>query len=398
METKILKTEADYEAALARIEELMDAASNSPEEEELDLLALLVEKFEEEHYPIDLPDPVEAIQFRMEQEGLSRKDLIPYIGSQSKVSEVLNYKRPLSITMIRALHEGLGIPAEVLLQEPHEVNDETPPVWQTYPFNEMLKRGYFPRFEGTLAQAKSLAEDLLGELFSAFRGIQFKPIYCKHSEQEIDSNALTAWQARAISIAIGDNLPPFSRDNLTEEFFLEVVRLANYTQGLQMVRELLNNSGIHFLILPHLPKTYLDGACFYAPDEHPVVALTIRHDRLDNFWFTVVHELAHLKLHMDGKDLVFFDDTDRPARNTELSEVEANEFTRNQLIPPEVWSEISDELVITSDDQTIISIAARLRINPAIVAGRVRWETQDYRRFTSLVGHGKVRPLFPEYN
>jgi len=118
MEIKILKTEAEYEVVLGRIEELMDAEPDSPEEEELELLALLVEKFEEEHYPIDLPDPVEAIKFRMEQEGLSRKDLIPYIGSQSKVSEVLARKRPLSLSMIRALHAGLGIPAEVLLQDP----------------------------------------------------------------------------------------------------------------------------------------------------------------------------------------------------------------------------------------------------------------------------------------
>jgi antitoxin component HigA of HigAB toxin-antitoxin module len=90
--------------------------SRAPQEEEL--LVLLVEKYEAEHYPIDLPDPVEAIKFRMEQEGLEPKDLIPYLGSQSKVSEVLNYKRPLSLSMIRSLQEGLGIPAEVLIQRP----------------------------------------------------------------------------------------------------------------------------------------------------------------------------------------------------------------------------------------------------------------------------------------
>jgi HTH-type transcriptional regulator/antitoxin HigA len=103
---------------LARIEVLMDAEPESPEEEELELLALLVETYEEEHYPIDLPDPVEAIKFRMDQEGLEPKDLISYIGSQSKVSEVLNYKRSLSLSMIRNLQEGLGIPAEVLIQKP----------------------------------------------------------------------------------------------------------------------------------------------------------------------------------------------------------------------------------------------------------------------------------------
>ena len=100
---------------LARIETLMDAQPGSAEEDELELLALLVEKYEAEHYPIDPPDPVEAIKFRMDQEALTAKDMIQFLGSQSKVSEVLNYKRPLSLTMIRKLQTGLGIPAEVLL-------------------------------------------------------------------------------------------------------------------------------------------------------------------------------------------------------------------------------------------------------------------------------------------
>lgn len=118
MKARILKTEADYEAALAYVETLMDAAPGSPEEEELSLFALLVEQYEREHYPIDPPDPIDAILFRMDQEGLTRADLVPYIGSQSKVSEVLRRKRPLSITMIRNLHEGLRIPAATLIQPP----------------------------------------------------------------------------------------------------------------------------------------------------------------------------------------------------------------------------------------------------------------------------------------
>ena len=120
MNIKILKTEAEYEAALERIDRLMNAPPGSAEEEELELLAILVEKYEQEYYPIELPDPVEAIKFRMEQEGLTRKDLIRYLGSQSKVSEVLNYKRLLSLSMIRALTEGLNIPPEVLIQRPDQ--------------------------------------------------------------------------------------------------------------------------------------------------------------------------------------------------------------------------------------------------------------------------------------
>jgi HTH-type transcriptional regulator/antitoxin HigA len=113
LKIRILKNEADYEAALAEIEKIM--VSPRPDADRLELLALLVSDYENKHYPIDMPEPVEAITFRMEQMGLTRKDLERYIGSKSKVSEVLNGKRRLSLSMIRALHEGLGIPAEVLL-------------------------------------------------------------------------------------------------------------------------------------------------------------------------------------------------------------------------------------------------------------------------------------------
>ena len=115
MKPKVLKTNRDYQTALAYIEELMDKAS--PDEAALELWSLLVEKYEEEHFPIATPDPIEAIRFRMEQAGLSPVDLQPYLQSKSKVSEVMNRKRPLSLSMIRALHRGLQIPAEVLVQE-----------------------------------------------------------------------------------------------------------------------------------------------------------------------------------------------------------------------------------------------------------------------------------------
>jgi HTH-type transcriptional regulator / antitoxin HigA len=114
---KVIKSEQDYEAALSRINELMDAGLNTVEGDELELLTTLVELYEKKAYPIDLPDPIAAIKFRMDQMGLQQKDLIPFIGSRSKVSEVLSRQRALSISMIRKLHEGLGIPADVLLKK-----------------------------------------------------------------------------------------------------------------------------------------------------------------------------------------------------------------------------------------------------------------------------------------
>lgn len=116
MSVKVIKTEADYEAALVRIEALMDAEPGTPEEQELDVQALLVETYEKEHYPIGMPDPIEAIEFFMDQKGLTNADMVKYLGSPSRVSEILNGKRPLSKAMICNLVEGLGIPAEILLK------------------------------------------------------------------------------------------------------------------------------------------------------------------------------------------------------------------------------------------------------------------------------------------
>ena len=118
MKAKILKPEADYDAALERVEALMDAKPGSPKANELELWALLVEAYEREHHPIDPPNPVEAIKFRMDQLGLQQKDLTRFIPAKSKVSEVLNRKRNLSLPMIRALNKHFGIPAEVPVREP----------------------------------------------------------------------------------------------------------------------------------------------------------------------------------------------------------------------------------------------------------------------------------------
>ncbi len=116
MEIQPIRTEADYQAALAEIERLFDAIPETPGGDRLDVLTTLVEAYEEEHYSIPPPDPIEAIKYYMDSRGLSRRDLEPYLGSRARVAEVLNRKRPLSLEMIRRLHAGLGIPADILIQ------------------------------------------------------------------------------------------------------------------------------------------------------------------------------------------------------------------------------------------------------------------------------------------
>lgn len=117
MTLKVIKTEKDYQKALKRLEVIFDAKKDSKDGDELELLSLLIDNYEKEKYPIDLPDPIEAIKFRMEQLGYKQKDLAEAMGLKSRVSEILNRKRKLTLDMIRKLHEVLGIPTEVLVKE-----------------------------------------------------------------------------------------------------------------------------------------------------------------------------------------------------------------------------------------------------------------------------------------
>lgn len=117
MTVKPLKTEEDYQRALQRLEDIFDALPNTEEGDELEVLSILIDAYEKQHHPIDLPDPVEAIKFRMDQLGLKQKDLVAIVGFKSRVSEILNRKRKLSLDMIRKLNQSLQIPTDVLIQD-----------------------------------------------------------------------------------------------------------------------------------------------------------------------------------------------------------------------------------------------------------------------------------------
>jgi HTH-type transcriptional regulator / antitoxin HigA len=160
---RAIRTEADYGAALARIDELMDAEPGTSEGEDLDVLADLVELYEARHVPMGYPTVLGALRFRMEQAGLSPRDLIPFLGSRAKVSEVLAGKRPLTMQMARALHVNLGIPADVLLQSP---GAELPGAldgvdWKRFPLAEMAKRGWIEKRRNLLNHAEEIMRDLI---------------------------------------------------------------------------------------------------------------------------------------------------------------------------------------------------------------------------------------------
>jgi HTH-type transcriptional regulator/antitoxin HigA len=396
---KVIKNDRDYEAALARIDELMDATRDTPEGDQLELLTTLVEAYEEQHFPIDLPDPIEAIRFRMEQAGLKQQDLVPYIGSRSKVSEVLSGRRPLSLKMIRALHKGLNIPAEVLLREPGgEIPDELPNLQcERFPLKEMARRGWILEPEQSAAKLKERAEELIREFLRPLRngGVQpgsLRPRQHVRSGSAMDQYALLAWCVRVITLAQQQSVAQYRPGSLTPKFMQRLVHLSYLDSGPLLAREFLGKNGIHVIVLRHLPRTHLDGASMMLSTGNPVVALTARYDRLDNFWFTLFHELGHVRLHFEGeRDACFVDDLDV---DPEGLEVQADEFAQDSLIPPKNWQRASARRERTP--HAVLQLAGALRVHPAIIAGRIRRERKNYRLLSSLVGHREVRVHFPD--
>ena len=393
---KPIKTEADYDAALEQISLLMDAKAGTPEADELEVLATLVECYEAEHYPINLPDPIAAIRFRMEQEDLSQRDLIPYIGSRSKVSEVLSGKRPLTLQMMRSLHQHLGIPADVLLQEQGATLPDNPESldWTQYPIKAMAKLGWVSQDAG------DRAEEIMRSLIERAGGKQtLVTMLCRQNENirrngQMDMYALQAWALQLMAIARETNLPTkYKSGTLTTELAQKMVRLSWSESAPSLAKEFLAQYGIHLIYLPHLPRTHLDGAALRLDDGTPVIGLTLRHDRLDNFWFSLCHELAHQSLHLENNiSDAFFEDLSVEAPTSDIKEREADDWASNVLIPDALWQ--SSQAATNPTPTNALKLAREVGINPAIIAGRIRKETGNYRLLTNYVGHGEVRKLF----
>jgi len=256
-----------------------------------------------------------------------------------------------------------------------------------------VERGWFPGFHDRLPDAKSQAEDLLASFAGPLgRGALRPALNRQHvrSGSQMDPYALAAWRIRVATLALRQALPPYQPGTITPRFMRELVQLSYMDEGPRLAKEFLGKSGIRFAVERHLPHTFLDGAAMKLPDGSPVVGLTLRYDRLDNFWFTLCHELAHIALHLDkGEVDVFFDDVAQ--RDPDTREKEADGFASEALIPAKEWKEF--RLSHTLDSASVRAFAARLRISSAIPAGRIRYEKGSYKLLQDLVGRGKVRKL-----
>lgn len=399
MDAKVIRTEEQYLTYLREVQELMarQPSAGSVDGDRLELLTVLIEAYENSKFPIEAPDPVDAILFRMQEKGLKQADLVPYFGTRSRVSEVLGRKRPLTVQMIRALSIGLGISAETLVglsvPENHATSGKADVDWSKFPFKEMARRGWLSDLP---AKAKTGVEELV-KGFIEDAGLQFGAAAFRRSiggeaASPTTRYALYAWLARVIqqARAMKPRLGTFEPERLTAGFLRELAQLSWSERGPLLAVEFLERHGIAVVIEPHLKGTQLDGAALRDADGTPIVGLTLRYDRLDNFWFTLVHEVAHVWKHV-GDDEAFLDDLD--ASSEDRREAEANRLAREAFIPRVVWRR--SEAYLSPSRETIEKLARELRIHPAIVAGRLRKESSNYTAFSDLVGQQQVRSFFP---
>jgi len=395
---KVIKTEIDYQKALSRIDELMDAEQNTPEGDELELLVTLVELYEEKKYPIDMPDAIEDIKFRMEQLGLNQQDLVPFLGSKSKVSEVLNKKRPLSLSMMRALHKGLGIPAEILLKEQgQDFPEEIPEIdWTRFPIHEMISLGWIPSRKNIIGNEEEIMRRYIQEAggMSSFTKLSFRTSRSPIKKLRTNKYALMAWCLRIMELS--EKHPLEKRYKPGTINLSDLSKLSYFKDGPLLAKEYLEKHGIQFFIVPHLKKIFLDGTVMILEKERPVIALTLRYNRIDNFWFCLLHELAHLSKHLtiDEPNIIIDELEPRQSsiRNTDPKEKEADRIAQNALVPEEYWKKV--KLDARNLAKEVVLLSEQLKIHPAIVAGRIRFEKNNYRILSQFIGIGEVKQLF----
>ena len=405
----VIKSETQYREYVSRLSDLvsLDPELGTSVGDELELLALIVETYEKEKFRIERPTPLDAIVHRMHEQGLRQTDLVPYFGSRSRASEVLSGKRPLTISTIRALADGLAIPIEVLVGKDATADEadaerSNPPDtsidWSRLPAKEMAERGYFSRGSGRskgalIEQARAFVVSVMGDTSES-------PMFARRTMKgEAVSPrtryGLLAWKARVLSLARArrqaGQIEKFRLQNVSTEFLDQLVHLSWHSRGPKLARELLEGIGIAVVLERQFPGTCLDGAALLDIDGQPVIGLTLRFDRLDHFWFTLLHEVVHVWKHLGDPGESFLDRLE-DKEPVDSVEKETNRLARDLLIPRAVWKR--SEIVRNPSPQAALQLSEELRVSPAIVAGRLRRETGNYSVLGEMLGQRGVVKLF----
>ncbi|WP_447505226.1 ImmA/IrrE family metallo-endopeptidase [Acinetobacter pittii] len=269
--------------------------------------------------------------------------------------------------------------------------DTSPIHWDKFPIKEMLKRRWIlPGNIDPISAFKALFTDLFGNK-------QYE--LALHKKFHFNGNSpneysLLAWQIQVLrqakEVSKHVKIPKFSKDL---SWLNELARISLSPKGPLEAQEFLLSKGIILILEPHLPSTYLDGAAMLLPNTLiPVIGLTLRHDRLDNFWFVLFHELGHVFLHLSAERTAIVDEDIGTGTATNQIEVEADHFALNNLIPEEQWDLCMSRFYI--NEEMLNEDARKLNIHPSIIAGRIRKENNDYQIFNEQIGLKQVRKLF----
>jgi len=332
--------------------------------------------------------------------GLSQRQLADTIGLKEQQIQRYEAEEYASANLRRLsdIANALGLNISEIAefratsQRPIKV-DKDVLAWDQFPVKEMYRRNWFKESPGSLEAAVANAEELVKEFVtdsidSPIRAFARQRV---RAGGNINPYNLLAWQCRIIALAGDCKLKNrYKQKTITEGWLADLAQLSRAEDWKKKVIDYLQDSGIRLVIESHLPNTYLDGAAILLSDGSPVIGMTLRYDRLDNFWFVLFHELIHVMKHLHKDEVEsIFDDLDVEANDIEK---EADECAGEALIPESKWETALARYV--QSKESIITFANELNIDPAIVAGKIRREANNYIILKDMVGQGEVRKLF----
>lgn len=336
-------------------------------------------------------------------QGLSQRELADLLGMKEQQIQRYEQDRYFSANLTRCAEvaAALGVNLDAQFQvrqlslldqlpEQDRIGFDTAKL----PVRTMLKRGWLHQFELAHPSEAFRSDYELAATFiqEATRGRSASALHKQNirSGSTQDPYALAAWKARILWKARELNIHPSESRNIDISVVKTLIELSGQDDGPQQAVALLREQGIALVFEEHLPQTHLDGAALLLDNNVPVIGMTMRYNRLDNFWFVLLHECAHILLHREkGLKDGFFDDERAPA--LEDVEKEADSYALNAAIPNEVWKR---SLVrFTSSREQVIQFAKKNRVGVAVVAGRIHRERNDYSLFSDLVGQGEPKKL-----
>ena len=374
---------------------------------EIGVLKAQLLKYEQLKAGLDSPIAVETlaelptalIKARI-AEGLTQRDLAEALGWKEQQVQRYESTEYSSVSLHRLLKVAAILELDVADRRGNDSDEQMPEAvqgrvldWSKFPVKEMYRRNWFENFRGSLSAAIRDADTLVREYIASSIKQPSLALHKKHVRSRSNYNrySLLAWESRILHLAQSAGVEAkYKRGSLTDSWIEDLVRLSRYDDGPLRAQSALARLGIVLVVESHLPGTHLDGASVLKGDT-PVIGITLRFDRLDNFWFVLLHEIVHVVRHLRrGKLTGTFDDLE--ASGIDAIEKEADLMAAEALLPSAIWDQSLARYV--RSEKSVLDLAKEQQIHPSIIAGRIRHEANNYYILSDLIGNGQVRRLF----